>query len=110
MGVSPAFWPILVFVFANGVADAVTIVADQGIKQRRTPDAVRSRVMAASEAVWQITLALGYVLSGVVLALTARRASTWSPASAPAARDRHAPADAAERTGAKRWSAWPVEG
>jgi predicted MFS family arabinose efflux permease len=68
MGFSPAYWPILVFVFANGIFDAITIVADQGIKQRRTPDVVRSRVMAASEAVWQSTLALGYVLSGVVLA------------------------------------------
>jgi MFS family permease len=69
MGFSPVYWPILVFVFANGVFDAITIVADQGIKQRRTPDAVRSRVMAASDAVWQITLALGYALSGAVLAV-----------------------------------------
>jgi MFS family permease len=69
MGFAPAYWPILVFVFANGVFDAITIVADQGIKQRRTPDVVRSRVMAASEAVWQITLALGYALSGAVLAV-----------------------------------------
>jgi MFS family permease len=68
MGFSPVYWPILVFVFANGIFDAITIVADLGIKQRRTPDAVRSRVMAASESVWQITLALGYVLSGAILA------------------------------------------
>jgi MFS family permease len=70
MGVSPAFWPVLVFVMANGIADAVAIVADQGIKQRRTPDVVRSRVMAASDAVVHITLAVGYVLAGPVLALT----------------------------------------
>jgi MFS family permease len=70
MGVSPAFWPVLVFVMANGVADAVAIVADQGIKQRRTPDVVRSRVMSASDAVVHITLAIGYVLAGPVLALT----------------------------------------
>jgi MFS family permease len=70
MGLSPAFWPVLVFVMANGIADAVAIVADQGIKQRRTPDVVRSRVMAASDAVVHITLAVGYVLAGPVLALT----------------------------------------
>jgi MFS family permease len=69
MGFSPAYWPVLVFVFANGVFDAITFVADQNIKQRRTPDVVRSRVMAASEAVWQLTLALGYALSGAVLAV-----------------------------------------
>jgi MFS family permease len=70
MGLSPAFWPVLVFVMANGIADAIAIVADQGIKQRRTPDVVRARVMSASEAVAHIALALGYALAGPVLALT----------------------------------------
>jgi MFS family permease len=70
MGLSPAFWPELVFVIANGIADAIAIVADQGIKQRRTPDVVRARVMSASEAVAHIALALGYALAGPVLALT----------------------------------------
>lgn len=70
MGLSPAFWPVLVFVMANGTADAIAIVADQGIKQRRTPDVVRSRVMSASEAVAHIALAVGYGLAGPVLALT----------------------------------------
>jgi len=57
-------------VMANGVADAIAIVADQGIKQRRTPDVVRSRVMAAADAVVHIALAFGYILAGPVLALT----------------------------------------
>ena len=70
MGVSPVFWPILVFVLANGVADAVAIVADQGIMQRRTPDVVRARVMSGSETVAHVALAVGYGLAGPVLALT----------------------------------------
>lgn len=70
MGVSPVFWPILVFVLANGVADAIAIVADQGIMQRRTPDVVRARVMSGSETVAHIALAVGYGLAGPVLALT----------------------------------------
>lgn len=70
MGLSPSFWPVLAFVLANGVADAIAIVADQGIKQRRTPDVVRARVMSASEAVAHIALAVGYALAGPVLALT----------------------------------------
>jgi hypothetical protein len=61
---------VLLFVLANGSADAIAIVADQGIKQRRTPDVVRARVMSASEAVAHIALALGYALAGPVLALT----------------------------------------
>jgi MFS family permease len=70
MGLSPAFWPVLVFVAANGISDAIAIVGEQGIQQRRTPDVVRSRVMAASEAVLSVALAAGYGLAGPVLALT----------------------------------------
>ncbi len=70
IGVSPAFWPVLVFFGANGAADAVALVAEQGIQQRRTPDVVRSRVMSASEAVLSIALAIGYGLAGPVLGLT----------------------------------------
>ena len=70
MGLSPTFWPVLVFVGANGISDAVAIVGEQGIQQRRTPDVVRSRVMSASEAVLSISLAVGYGLAGPVLALT----------------------------------------
>jgi hypothetical protein len=59
MGVSPAVVPVLGFALMNGVADAISIVADQGIKQRRTPDVVRARVMSASDAVAHVALALG---------------------------------------------------
>jgi MFS family permease len=70
MGVSPAFLPVLAFVLLNGICDAVSIVADQGIKQRRTPDVVRARVMSASESVAHVALALGYALAGPILAAT----------------------------------------
>jgi MFS family permease len=70
IGLSPAFWPVLVLFAGNGIADAIAIVAEQGIQQRRTPDVVRSRVMSASEAVLSITLAIGYGLAGPVLGLT----------------------------------------
>ena len=70
MGLAPVFWPILLFVGANGVFDALAVVGEQGIQQRRTPDIVRSRVMSASEAVLSISLAAGYVLAGPILALT----------------------------------------
>ena len=73
IGVSPAFWPVLILFAGNGVADAVALVAEQGIQQRRTPDVVRSRVMSASEAVLSISLAIGYGLAGPVLELTSAR-------------------------------------
>jgi MFS family permease len=69
IGLSPVFWPVLVLILAMGVGDGLSLVADQGIRQRRTPDVVRSRVMAASDAVWQITVAVGFVLATPVLGL-----------------------------------------
>ncbi|HYX80291.1 MAG TPA: MFS transporter [Actinomycetota bacterium] len=67
IAVSPWFAPILVMAFVSGFGDAVTLVAEQGIQQRRTPDAVRSRVMAAADGIMTITFAVGLVAAGPVL-------------------------------------------
>jgi MFS family permease len=67
IAVSPWFWPILVVALLSGVGDATVLVAEQGIQQRRTPDAVRSRVIAASEGLTSITFVLGLAAAGVVL-------------------------------------------
>jgi hypothetical protein len=44
-------------------------VAENGIMQRRTPDAVRSRTMAALEAVLSLGLAIAYLAAGPILRL-----------------------------------------
>ncbi len=67
IGVSPWFAPILAMTFFAGIGDAIAIVADQGIQQRRTPDVVRSRVMAAVEFVVMISYAAALVFAGQVL-------------------------------------------
>jgi MFS family permease len=67
IGVSPWFAPILAMTLFAGIGDAIGIVADQGIQQRRTPDVVRSRVMAAVEFVVMVAYALALVFSGQVL-------------------------------------------
>jgi MFS family permease len=67
VAVSPWFAPILVMSVMSGFGDAITVVAEQGIQQRRTPDAVRSRVMAASEAVVSVVFALSLAFAGPVL-------------------------------------------
>ena len=46
VGFAPAFVLVLVALFAMGATDGLTMVAETGIMQRRTPDAVRSRAMA----------------------------------------------------------------
>jgi predicted MFS family arabinose efflux permease len=44
------------------------MVADRSIQQRRTPDAVRSRVSSASESMVDIALSFGFVLGGPAVA------------------------------------------
>jgi MFS family permease len=69
VGVLPIFPLILVALLLMGTCDGFTIVSDNGIMQRRTPDAVRSRTMAAFEAVISFGLAIAYLLAGPALRL-----------------------------------------
>ena len=73
VGVSPWFWPVLVFLFLNGGFDAMSIVAIRGIQQRRAPDAVRSRVMASTDALWNLGVAFGYAVAGPLAAVLGPR-------------------------------------
>src|SRR4051812_27325134 len=66
-GISPWFTPIIALILLFGISVSVTLVAEQGIRQRRTPDQLRSRVMAASEATWQLALPAAYLLAGALL-------------------------------------------
>lgn len=50
VGLTPVFWPVLVGMMIAGSFDSFGVVAAQNVIQRRTPDAVRSRVSAALDA------------------------------------------------------------
>jgi MFS family permease len=63
VGLSPWFWLVLVSLLVMGTADGLTIVAENGIMQRRTPDVVRSRTMAAFEALLSLGLFVAYLLA-----------------------------------------------
>ena len=52
-----------------GMSDGISIVAEQGIMMRRSPDAVRSRVMAGFDALLSLGIAVAYVFAGPVLEL-----------------------------------------
>ena len=67
VGFAPVFVLVLVSLFAMGTSDGLTMVAETGIMQRRTPDALRSRTMAAFEAVVSLGLAAAYLMAGPVL-------------------------------------------
>jgi len=67
VGFAPVFVLVLISLFAMGAADGLTMVAETGIMQRRTPDVLRSRTMAAFEAVVSLGLAAAYLMAGPVL-------------------------------------------
>ena len=67
VGAFTVFPLVLISLLVMGTADGVSIVAENGIMQRRTPDAVRSRTMAALEAVLSLGLVVAYLAAGPVL-------------------------------------------
>jgi MFS family permease len=67
VGLFGLFPLVLLSLLVMGTADGISIVAENGIIQRRTPDAVRSRTMAALEAVLSLGLAAAYLAAGPVL-------------------------------------------
>ena len=67
VGLAPVFPLVLVALLLMGTSDGLTIVSENGIMQRRTPDAVRSRTMAAFEAVLSFGLVIAYLMAGPVL-------------------------------------------
>jgi MFS family permease len=67
VGFFPVFALVLASLLVMGICDGLTIVAENGIMQRRTPDAVRSRTNAAFEAVLSLGLAVAYVAAAPVL-------------------------------------------
>jgi MFS family permease len=67
IGVSPWFAPIVAFNFLIGLADSLDLIAGQGIRQRRTPDAVLGRVIAANSALCVLAQMAGYGASGLLV-------------------------------------------
>lgn len=68
-----ALSPIFVFILGGilfaGIGDSATVVAEESIRQRRTPDAIRSRVIAFSQMGWQIAFALAFIFGGFAVDL-----------------------------------------
>lgn len=75
IGLAPVFWLVLVCNFVWGFGDALTVVAEQGIIQRRTPDRIRSRVVAANESLVHLSLVVGFLAAGPVIAAVGPQAT-----------------------------------
>jgi MFS family permease len=67
VAVVPWFPLILVVLAVAGTADGVVDVAYLGVLQRRTPDAVRSRVIGAFEGFSMLAFAASFIFAGVVV-------------------------------------------
>jgi MFS family permease len=60
----PLFAPVLAFMLIGGLSDGLVDVAVELIFQRRSPDAVRSRVIGALEANFLLGLAVSFLFAG----------------------------------------------
>lgn len=56
--------PVLIFWLFSGAANAIGAVSYESLLQERTPDRLRGRVLAASEAMLDASLLAGYALAG----------------------------------------------
>jgi MFS family permease len=75
IGVAPWLASAAALLAAAGFLNAISAVAEETMVQRSTPDAVRSRVMAAQEAIWIAALGIGLGAGGGVIALVGVRAT-----------------------------------
>jgi hypothetical protein len=67
VAITPVFVPVLIGMLVGGTGEGLVAVAEQGLVQRRTPDAVRSRVFAALEGTANLSLAASFVGAGFLL-------------------------------------------
>jgi MFS family permease len=67
VALAPAFWVVLVAMLVSGGSDGLVDVAVEVIYQRLSPDAVRSRVLAGLETVFQLGLAVSFLFSGTLI-------------------------------------------
>jgi len=75
VAVMPAFPPILACMCISGASDGLVDVVVSVIFQRRSPDAVRSRVLAALEAVFLLGLAAAFPFGGFLVGALGPRAA-----------------------------------
>jgi MFS family permease len=67
VALSPVFWIAVAWVCVFGIADGPTLVVEQNLLQRRTPDVVRSRVMGGFETIMHGGLSFSLLLGAAVV-------------------------------------------
>jgi MFS family permease len=74
-GVSPWFFGVVAALLVMGIGDGITAVAATGLLQRRSPDHVRSRVIASLNAVMNTGLACSYLAAALLVDVLGPRGS-----------------------------------
>ncbi len=75
VSVLPVFTPIILALFVAGASDGIVDVAAMGIFQRRTPDAVRSRVLAVLDGALMVAFAVSFLFAGALVEAFGPRAA-----------------------------------
>jgi predicted MFS family arabinose efflux permease len=75
IGAAPWLASAVALLALAGFLNSISAVAEETIVQRSTPDSVRSRVMAAQEAIWIAALGIGLGAGGLVLDVVGPRAA-----------------------------------
>jgi MFS family permease len=75
VAVAPVLAVAVALMAAGGIADGIASVAEETLVQRRVPDAVRSRVIAAIETAVLVALALSFGFAGFLLEAVGPRAT-----------------------------------
>ena len=70
---APIFAIALFAIATGGIGEGLWDVAQTSLTQRATPDGIRSRVFAGTEAVMQVGIAVGLASSGLIAALGGAR-------------------------------------
>jgi MFS family permease len=74
IAVSPIYAMVFAIMIGTAVCDSLGGVAGNSFIQRRTPDAVRSRVFAAVTSMWLMANVVAFPTAGLVLSVFGPRA------------------------------------
>jgi MFS family permease len=75
VAIAPFFWMVCATQLIGGVFDTFVNVAEETVRQQRTPDELRSRVFAAGEAIVVIAMSASIAVGGPLIEAAGPRAA-----------------------------------
>ncbi len=75
VAIAPFLWVVCITQLIGGIFDTFVNVAEETVRQQRTPDELRSRVFAAGEAIVVIAMSASIAVGGPLIAAAGPRAA-----------------------------------